>query len=106
MSLIVNKLDLKDIVMVIGIISSICGAAVAFAINSERIETSLKSVQAINNELDDNRRVNQEQNLILERVTINMNYMADQIKEIKNIAFEVKQEERTYQKNKDALWRR
>lgn len=109
MSVIVNKLDLKDIVMVVGIISSICGAAVAFAINSERIETTMQAVKLINNELTDDRKVDQDQNIILERITSNMNYLTDQIKDIKQIIFTEQKEETHYRKNKDdedSKWRR
>lgn len=92
MSLIVNKLDLKDIVMVCGIIASICGAAISYANNASKINNTMEEIKSINIQMAESKKMNYDQSIILERITANLNYFTEQIKDIKQMVIDDRKE--------------
>lgn len=78
-----SKLEFKDIILAIGIIGSIFGAAVAYSSNTSRTETALEEIKTLKIEIFENRKLDYEQSLILKEITVNMNNLVDVVKELK-----------------------
>lgn len=102
MSISFNKFDFKDIVMVGGIICSICGAAISYGKSNVQLNNTMEEIRDIKTDMENTHKLNQDQNIILERITANMNYFTEQIKDIKQMVIDEKKENNSrYLKNKD-----
>lgn len=78
-----SKVELHDVILFIGVIGSIFGAAVAYSNNTSKVELAIHEMQTIKEDVSENRKVNFEQSLLLREISVNVQNLAETIKDMK-----------------------
>lgn len=90
MKLNLQNLELSDVILFIGVIGSIFGASSAYTNSTSKIETAMDELKSVKSEVIENRKLNYDQNVLLRDITVNMQHLAETIREIKEEAKENK----------------
>jgi hypothetical protein len=76
-------IELKDIIMILGIVGSIVGAAAAYSTQATQQQMAYQEIVDIKKDLVKNRETDIEQSIILERVAIKLAEVAESMKDLK-----------------------